>query len=125
VGSSFNLRLLCNFGDDSLTRVLALVRVPVSKALIAQEFSEVTSISGHSGDNHAHVGVDFKHLLLVSGQIVHALFQSDENNMAVGLEGKGSGPLFDGFFGVVNLVNFTFGIKGATVLAVCRGKHAY
>ena len=79
MGSSFNLRLLSNFGDDSLTRVLALVRVPVSKALIAQEFSEVTSISGHSGDNHAHVGVDFKHLLLVSGQIVHALFQSDEN----------------------------------------------
>ena len=24
-------------------------------------------------------------------------------NMAAGLEGKGSGPLFDGFFGVVNL----------------------
>jgi len=24
-------------------------------------------------------------------------------NMAVGLEGKGSGSLFDGFFGIVNL----------------------
>lgn len=68
------------------------------------------------------MGVDFKDLLLVSGEIMDALFQSDENNMAVGLEGKGSGSLFDGFFGIVNLVNFTFGIKGATVLAVCRGK---
>jgi len=49
------------------------------------------------------VGVDFKDLLLVSGEIMDALFQSDENNMAVGLEGKGSGSLFDGFFGIVNL----------------------
>ena len=67
VRSGLNLGLLGNFGDDSLARMLALMGVPVSKALIAQEFAEVTSISSHSGDDHAHVRVDLEDLLLVGG----------------------------------------------------------
>lgn len=127
VRSGLNLGLLGNFGDDSLARMLALMGVPVSEAFVAEELGEVTSISSHTGDNHTHVRVDLEDLLLMSGEIVDALFQSDENldneakinimnswlmalrpveityDVLVGFEGNGTGSLLDGLFSVVNL----------------------
>jgi hypothetical protein len=60
-------------------------------------------------------------------------------DVTVGFESNGTRSLLDSLFSVVNLQaqlrltrtiltyleDLTFGVKGATVLAVCRRKHAY
>lgn len=65
--SSLDLALLANLGDHALAGVLTAVGVPVVEALVAHEFGEEAGICSHSRNNNAHVVVDLKDLLLVSG----------------------------------------------------------
>jgi len=100
--------------------------VPVGKALITEEFAEVSGISSHAWDHHTHVRVNFEHLLLVRGEVMDALLESDENlysqnkflmnswliqvkvngatyHMVFGLKSNGAGSLLHGLFRVVDL----------------------
>jgi len=77
--ASLSLGLLANDGDESLSGLLGAVDVRVVKASIAHELGQETSVSGHSRDANAHVGVDLEDFLLMDSQIVRALFQTNKD----------------------------------------------
>ena len=72
-----SLGLLADDGDETLARVLRSIDVLVVEASISHEFGEESGICSHARNDDAHMGVDLEDLLLVNGQVMGALLQSN------------------------------------------------
>ena len=75
----FELGLSRNFSDNTFARVLRLVGVPVVEAFTSEELGQETCISCHSGNNDAHMVINFEDLLLMGGKIMGAHFKTDQH----------------------------------------------
>ena len=76
---SLDLRLLCNFVDQSLSGMMAIMSIPIVEALSTHIFAEVASIGSESSNSDTHVIIDVEDLLLMAGQIMGRLLERDEN----------------------------------------------
>lgn len=76
---SLDLRLLGNFGNETLSGVMTVMSVPVVEAFRAHELAEVASVSGQTSDGNTHVIINVEDLLLMAGEVMRALLKGNEN----------------------------------------------
>ena len=67
---SLDLRFLGNLANESFSRVMAVMSIPVVKALSAHELAQVPSISGQASNGNTHMIINIEDFLLMASQIV-------------------------------------------------------
>ena len=67
---SLDLRFLGNLAYESFSWVMAVMSIPVVKALSAHELAQVASISGQASNGNTHMIINIEDFLLMASQIV-------------------------------------------------------
>ena len=75
---SLSLGLAGDLRNETLAWMPGPVDVRVVEAGVAHELGEIAGISGHTRDNDTDMLVNFEHFLLMHGQIVWALLQTNQ-----------------------------------------------
>lgn len=74
-----DLGLLCDFVDESLGGMMAVMSVPVIEAFGTHVFAKMASIGSESSNSDTHVIINVEDLFLMAGQIMRRLLERDEN----------------------------------------------
>lgn len=76
---SFDLGFSGYLVDQSLSWMVAIMCVPIVQALVSHVLAEIASISSQSSNGNAHMIINIKYLLLVTGKVMWTLLQRDED----------------------------------------------
>ena len=73
------LWLLCNFVDESLSWVMAVMSIPIVEALSAHILAQMACVCSETSDSNTHVVIDVEDFFLVACQIMWWLLQGHKD----------------------------------------------